>query len=58
MDVKNLFNVARRSIIVEELEKRWHVDGHLIELVRNYLRNRVLLVGATRRRMLVSCGVP
>ena len=46
VDVKDAFNVARRSIVVEELEKRWHIDGHLIKLVRSCLKNRVLLMGA------------
>ena len=58
LDVKNAFNVARWSVIVEELEKRWRIDRHLIELVRNYLGDRVLIVGAARRCMVLLCVVP
>ena len=58
LDVKNAFNMARWSIIVEQLQSRWNVEGDLVRLVRSYLRDRVLLVGGNRRRMALTCGVP
>ena len=56
LDVRNAFNAARWSHILNELERR-HVERYLIEMTRSYLSNRVLLVGE-REGMRLTCGVP
>ena len=58
LDVKNAFNMARWSVIIEQLQNRWSIDGHLVGLIRSYLEDRVLLVGDARRRMALTCSVP
>ena len=56
IDVRNAFNVARWLGILADLEAR-KVDRHLIEMVRSYLSDRTLAVGAGSR-MRLTCGVP
>ena len=55
IDVRNAFNVARWSGILADLEAR-NVDRHLIEMVRNYLSDRTLVVDEGSR-MRLTCGV-
>ena len=56
LDVRNAFNEARWTGIISELERR-NITRHIIELVKNYLSERVLLVGE-EGEMRMSCGVP
>ena len=56
IDIRNAFNTARWSVIIEELE-RWQVSRYLIETVKSYLTDRSVLVGEDRI-IEMSCGVP
>ena len=56
LDVKNAFNTARWSGILQVLEER-KIDRHLVEVVRSYLSDRTLIVGGTNTVKL-TCGVP
>ena len=56
VDIKNAFNTARWSGILEEMGKRG-IGDHLVELVRSYLTGRTLVVGEGHR-MNLTCGVP
>lgn len=43
LDVKNAFNSARWGDIIEALECRFRVPQYLMNMIRSYLRNRILV---------------
>ena len=56
LDVKNAFNTARWSVIVDELCLHWRVSQYLIEFIKCYLSNRAVL--AEDEEFEVTTGVP
>lgn len=55
LDVANAFNSILWEVIIEEMRKRG-ISGYLINIVNNYLRERIILVGETK--LVMKCGVP
>lgn len=58
LDVKNAFNTARWSNIMDALRRTFKVPQYLLRMVRNYLKDRVLLYDTSDgpRRREVTAG--
>ena len=56
VDIRNAFNTARWSMIIEELEN-WQVSRYLIEMIKSYLTDRSVIVGEDRI-LEMTCEVP
>ena len=56
-DVKNAFNTARWNKIVEALEKL-KVSRYLINIIKNYLQDRIIIVGDENKEIETKVGVP
>lgn len=58
LDVKNAFNTARHSLIIQELRRR-NIKGYLINVISSYLSNRKITYGKGQEEVMeISAGVP
>lgn len=57
LDVANAFNSASWAIIITALEKK-KVPNYLIEVLRDYLTDRVIMYGEDQTIVQLSSGVP
>lgn len=58
LDIKNAFNSLRWIDVLQALERNFKVPGYLMKMIRNYLKDRVLIYNTSEctKRMQVTSG--